>query len=39
MEDSPGNYHIFEDKRGVIFRTFDLYGFPYDVLLRKTGEG
>ncbi len=32
--DSPGNYVIFEDERGVVFRYFDMEGFPFDFVLR-----
>ncbi len=34
-EDSPGNYVIIEDKRGIIFRIFDDEGFPEDFVLQS----
>jgi hypothetical protein len=37
-EDSPGNYTIFEDERGVVFRTYSRGGFPDDVVITSKSE-
>jgi len=34
-EDSPGNFTVFEDERGVVFRTYSAGGFPGDVITNK----
>jgi len=33
QEDSPGNYVIFKDERGVVWRTYTGEGFPDDYIL------
>jgi hypothetical protein len=33
QEDSPGNYTIVEDERGVVCRTYSLSGYPDDLVL------
>jgi len=32
-EDSPGNYTIFQDDRGIVWRTYSLGGYPTDVVV------
>ena len=32
-EDSPGNFTVFEDERGVVFRTYSAGGFPSDFII------
>lgn len=32
-EDSPGNYTIFQDDRGIVWRTCSLGGYPADLVL------
>lgn len=34
-EDSPGNFTVVSDKRGVVFRTYTGTAIPIDVLLRN----
>lgn len=34
-EDSPGNYIILEDKRGIVLRSYSSEGFPYDLILTS----
>jgi hypothetical protein len=37
--DSPGNHQIFEDERGIVWRTYTGEGFPDDyILVDKSGE-
>ncbi len=39
QEDSPGNYVIFKDERGIVWRTYTGEGFPDDyVLVDKSGK-
>ena len=32
-EDSPGNYTLFEDDRGIVWRTYSVEGYPDDCIL------
>ena len=32
-EDSPGNYTIYEDERGVILRQYSMSGYPQDWVI------
>jgi len=34
-EDSPGNYTILEDERGVVWRTYSMEGYPDDSVLTS----
>ncbi len=34
-EDSPGNYTIFEDERGAVWRSYTSEGFPVDFVLAE----
>jgi hypothetical protein len=34
-EDSPGNYTIFQDGRGIVWRTYSLGGYPADLVLTS----
>ncbi len=34
VEDSPGHYTLFEDDRGPVLRTYDIGGFPMDLVIR-----
>lgn len=38
MEDSPGNFVVLEDDRGVVIRGFDRSGFPLDWVLAEPAE-
>jgi hypothetical protein len=35
-EDSPGNYTVFENERGIVLRIYSREGYPYDVALAST---
>ncbi|MHC4299067.1 MAG: hypothetical protein ACYS7Y_17475, partial [Planctomycetota bacterium] len=35
-EDSPGDYTIFEDESGVVWRTYSRTGYPDDYVLRPS---
>ncbi|MHC4368489.1 MAG: DUF2330 domain-containing protein [Planctomycetota bacterium] len=37
-EDSPGDYTIIEDERGVVWRTYSAGGYPKDYVLRSSVE-
>jgi hypothetical protein len=37
-EDSPGDYTIIEDERGVVWRTYSQGGYPDDYVLKPSGE-
>jgi len=37
-EDSPGNYTVFEDERGVVLRNYSRGGYPYDFVLTSEPE-
>jgi len=37
-EDSPGNYTIFKDERGIILRGYSREGFPHDCILTLRPE-
>jgi hypothetical protein len=37
-DDSPGDYTIIEDDRGVVWRTYSSKGYPYDSILRTAVE-
>lgn len=32
-QESPGDYQIIEDKRGIVFRLYGRYGWPHDMVL------
>jgi len=34
-EDSPGNFVVLADDRGLVIRVFDEYGFPLESVLRE----
>jgi len=34
FEDSPGNWTLVEDERGIVFCAYDDAGFPLEVVLR-----
>ena len=34
-EDSPGNYIVFKDERGIILRVYSKEGYPYDCVLTS----
>jgi hypothetical protein len=34
-EDSPGNYTVFEDERGVVLRNYSREGYPHDFVLTS----
>lgn len=36
LEDSPGNFTILEDERGIVFRVYSRNGFPFDVVVKST---
>ena len=33
-EDSPGNYVLIKDERGIVWRSFTMEGFPLDFVLK-----
>jgi hypothetical protein len=35
-EDSPGNYILLEDDRGIVWRTYSLEGYPDDYVLTSS---
>ncbi|MCK4999715.1 MAG: DUF2330 domain-containing protein [Anaerohalosphaera sp.] len=35
FEDSPGNFTVFEDERGVVLRGYLAGGFPVDIVLNE----
>ncbi len=35
-EDSPGNYILLEDDRGIVWRTYNLEGYPDDYVLTSS---
>lgn len=37
-EDSPGNYTVFQDDRGIVWRTYSLNGYPQDWVLTSSGK-
>ena len=37
-EDSPGDYTIIEDERGIVWRTYSAKGYPEDYVLRPSTE-
>ncbi|MHC4361511.1 MAG: DUF2330 domain-containing protein [Planctomycetota bacterium] len=37
-EDSPGNYTVFEDARGVVLRNYSIEGYPHDFVLTSEPE-
>ncbi len=34
FEDSPGNVQVFQDERGVVFRVFGFFGYPWDTVMK-----
>jgi hypothetical protein len=38
QEDSPGNYMIVEDERGVVCTTYSLSGYPDEFVLTERPE-
>ncbi len=38
QEDSPGNYMVAEDERGILFRFYDSAGFPHDWEIKPDIE-
>ncbi|HIJ72204.1 MAG TPA: DUF2330 domain-containing protein [Planctomycetes bacterium] len=38
QEDSPGNYTIFENERGVVLRTYSREGFPDDAVITSASK-
>jgi len=38
LEDSPGNFTILEDERGIVFRVYSRNGFPFDVVVKSARE-
>jgi hypothetical protein len=38
LEDSPGNFTILEDERGIVFRAYSRNGFPIDIVVKSTPE-
>ncbi|MFQ5771651.1 MAG: DUF2330 domain-containing protein [bacterium] len=37
-EDSPGNYAVFENDRGIILRIYSREGYPYDFVLTSKAK-
>ena len=37
-EDSPGDYTIVEDERGVVWRTYSQGGYPDDFIVKPAPE-
>ncbi|MBN2314274.1 MAG: DUF2330 domain-containing protein, partial [Sedimentisphaerales bacterium] len=38
IEDSPGNYTLIEDDRGIVWRTYSMEGYPDDCVLVPMDE-
>jgi hypothetical protein len=36
--DSPGDYMVYEDERGVVFRAFTMSGYPLDCVLKEAAR-
>ncbi|MHC4482139.1 MAG: DUF2330 domain-containing protein [Planctomycetota bacterium] len=37
-EDSPGNYTVFQDERGIVLRNYSIQGYPHDFVLTSRPE-
>ncbi len=38
LEDSPGNFTILEDERGIVFRVYSRNGFPFDHVVKPNAR-